>query len=100
VSSPLTVRDAGPGDAVAIARVARASWRETYRDIFEPAFIGDFLSRAYDEDGLARAAATAARRPFAERARAGLLRPQRFRDRWRVETPDCDMTLRRTVAEG
>lgn len=57
---PLTVRDATPGDAAAIARVARASWRETYRDIFEPAFIEDFLARAYGEDGLSRAAATAA----------------------------------------
>lgn len=60
MTSPLTVRNATPGDAGAIARVARASWRETYRDIFEPAFIEDFLARAYGEDGLSRAAATAA----------------------------------------
>jgi [ribosomal protein S5]-alanine N-acetyltransferase len=62
VRSPLSVRDATPSDAAAIARVARASWGETYRDIFEPAFIEDFLTRAYDEAGLARAAAMAADR--------------------------------------
>jgi [ribosomal protein S5]-alanine N-acetyltransferase len=60
VRTALTVRDATPGDAPAIARVARASWRETYRDIFEPAFIEDFLARAYDEAGLARSAEAAA----------------------------------------
>ncbi|MGH2417266.1 MAG: GNAT family N-acetyltransferase [Candidatus Limnocylindria bacterium] len=53
---PLTVRDATPADAPAIARVARASWQDTYRDIFEPAFIEDFLARAYDEAALARTA--------------------------------------------
>jgi ribosomal protein S18 acetylase RimI-like enzyme len=56
------VRDAAPADAAAIARVARASWRETYRDIFARAFIEDFLARAYDEAALARSAATAATR--------------------------------------
>lgn len=62
MSTPLAVRDATPEDAAAIARVARASWRDTYRGIFEPAFIEDFLARAYDEEGLARSAATTAAR--------------------------------------
>jgi [ribosomal protein S5]-alanine N-acetyltransferase len=62
----LTVRDATPGDAEAIRRVAQASWRDTYRDIFEPAFIEDFLARSYDEAGLARAAEQASARPGAE----------------------------------
>jgi ribosomal protein S18 acetylase RimI-like enzyme len=55
MSAPVAVREASPADAEAIARVARASWRDTYRDIFEPDFIEDFLARNYDEAGLARA---------------------------------------------
>jgi len=62
MSSPVTVRDATPGDAGAIGRVAQASWRDTYRDIFEPGFIEDFLARNYGEDALARAAEAAATR--------------------------------------
>ena len=58
--TPATVRDAAPDDAAAISRVAQASWRDTYRDIFEPSFIEDFLARNYDEAGLARAAEAAA----------------------------------------
>ncbi len=58
--TPATVRDAAPGDAAAISRVARASWRDTYRDIFEPSFIEDFLARNYNEAALARAAKAAA----------------------------------------
>lgn len=54
--TPITVRDAGPADAAAIARVARASWTETYRDIFEPDFIEDFLARHYEVGSLAAAA--------------------------------------------
>ncbi len=53
---PVSVRDARPGDAARIAEVARASWTDTYAAIFEPAFIEDFLGRAYGADGLARAA--------------------------------------------
>jgi RimJ/RimL family protein N-acetyltransferase len=56
------VRDARPDDAEAIARVARASWSETYRDIFEPAFIEDFLDRNYDVAGLRQGAAHAEER--------------------------------------
>ncbi len=66
MSSPVTVRQAVPADAEAIARVAQASWRDTYRDIFEPAFIEDFLARNYAADGLARAAELAAARPGSE----------------------------------
>ena len=40
-------------DADAIARVARASWAETYRDIFEPAFIAEFLDANYAPAALA-----------------------------------------------
>ena len=60
--TPVSVRDAVPADAEAIARVARASWAETYRDIFEPAFIDDFLERNYDPARLADAASEAERR--------------------------------------
>jgi ribosomal protein S18 acetylase RimI-like enzyme len=66
VRSAVTVRAAEPSDAEAIERVARASWRDTYRDIFEPAFIDDFLARNYSREGLALAAETAATRPTSE----------------------------------
>ena len=48
-----SVRDAAARDAESIARVARASGTETYRDIFEPAFIEDFLRTNYATDALA-----------------------------------------------
>jgi [ribosomal protein S5]-alanine N-acetyltransferase len=60
--TPVTIRDARPQDAADIARVARASWRDTYRDIFEPEFIDDFLATHYAPDGLARAASRASER--------------------------------------
>ncbi len=60
--SPIAVRDATPSDAAAVQRVAQASWRDTYRDIFEPAFIEDFLARNYSEAALASAATAAATR--------------------------------------
>ena len=60
--TPVTVRDARPQDAADIARVAEASWRDTYRDIFERAFIDDFLATHYAPDGLARAATRASER--------------------------------------
>ncbi|HET9416494.1 MAG TPA: GNAT family N-acetyltransferase [Candidatus Limnocylindria bacterium] len=60
--TPVTIRDARPQDAAAIARVAEASWRDTYRDIFEPDFIDDFLATHYAPDGLARAATRASER--------------------------------------
>ena len=40
----VTVRDARPEDVARIAEVAAASWRDTYRGIFEPAFIDEFLA--------------------------------------------------------
>jgi ribosomal protein S18 acetylase RimI-like enzyme len=54
--TPVTVRDARPEDAEAIARVATASWRDTYRDIFDPAFIDEFLATNYAPEALAAAA--------------------------------------------
>lgn len=50
------VRDATAADAESIARVARASWTETYRDIFEPSFIDDFLRTNYATDALSEQA--------------------------------------------
>ena len=55
-----SVRDASAADADAITRVARTSWTETYRDIFEPEFIERFLADAYDIDRLAASAERAA----------------------------------------
>jgi ribosomal protein S18 acetylase RimI-like enzyme len=60
--APLTVRDASPADGAAIERVARASWAETYRDIFDSAFIERFLNEHYATDALARQAERAASR--------------------------------------
>lgn len=59
---PVTIRDARATDADAIARVARASWTDTYRDIFEAAFIDEFLSANYATDALATQAERAATR--------------------------------------
>ena len=58
--APAVVRDADEADADAIAHVARASWTDTYRDIFDRSFIDDFLARAYAPDAL-RAAVTRSR---------------------------------------
>lgn len=58
--TPVTVRDALATDAEAIASVARASWAETYRDIFEPAFITEFLDANYEPAALAAQASRAA----------------------------------------
>jgi [ribosomal protein S5]-alanine N-acetyltransferase len=60
--TPVTVRDARPDDAAAIERVARASWADTYRDIFEPAYIERFLTDNYAADSLAANAERAATR--------------------------------------
>ncbi len=57
--TPVTVRDARPDDADRIATVARASWEDTYRGIFEADFIADFMARNYRPDDLARAAVSA-----------------------------------------
>ena len=51
--TPVSVRDAVAEDAEAIARVARASWTETYRNIFEPPFIAEFLDANYQPASLA-----------------------------------------------
>jgi ribosomal protein S18 acetylase RimI-like enzyme len=51
-----SIRDASAADAEAIARVARASWTDTYRDIFEPDFIEGFLTRNYALEALAAVA--------------------------------------------
>ena len=64
--TPVTVRDARPEDAGAIERVARASWADTYRDIFEPDHIERFLAENYAVDSLAAAAERAAPRDDAE----------------------------------
>ncbi len=58
----MIVRDAAAADAEAIERIARASWTDTYRDIFDAAYIEDFLSRTYAADALASAAERAAER--------------------------------------
>jgi ribosomal protein S18 acetylase RimI-like enzyme len=60
--TPVIVRDARASDAGRIAEIARASWSETYRDIFEPSYIEDFLARSYVPDDLARGAERAAER--------------------------------------
>ena len=64
--TPVTVRDARPEDAEGIARVATASWWDTYAGILEPEFIEDFLARNYAHDVLATAAERAAERNDAE----------------------------------
>jgi ribosomal-protein-alanine N-acetyltransferase len=56
------VRDARSEDAEAIARVARASWTDTYGEIFEPEFIEGFLARNYAVERLAEATREAERR--------------------------------------
>lgn len=58
----IAVRDARPADAERIAAIARASWTDTYRDIFEPAFIEAFLAANYAVADLAAGAERAAAR--------------------------------------
>ena len=62
----VSVRDAAPADAEAIARVARASWTDTYRDIFEPDFIARFLDENYAVESLRTGATRAAGRDDAQ----------------------------------
>ena len=57
-----SVRDATQSDVEAIGRVAHASWTDTYRDIFEPAFIETFMAEHYAHDALASAVERAADR--------------------------------------
>ena len=54
------VRDATAADAARVAEVARASWTDTYRDIFDPAFIEEFLATNYRVEDLAAGASRAA----------------------------------------
>lgn len=58
-AAEIRVRDAVAADAPRIAAVARASWTDTYRDIFDPAFIEDFLATNYRVEDLARGASRA-----------------------------------------
>ncbi|MGH2402754.1 MAG: GNAT family N-acetyltransferase [Candidatus Limnocylindria bacterium] len=60
--NPVSVRDAAPADAEAIARVARASWTDTYADIFDPDYIEGFLAENYAVDSLRAGAERAAAR--------------------------------------
>ena len=60
--TPVEVRDAVSQDAEAIAAIARVSWTETYRDIFEPDFIQGFLDENYAIPSLRAAATRAAAR--------------------------------------
>lgn len=60
--TPIAVRDATAEDAEAIARVARASWAETYQGIFDASYIEDFVTHAYRPDALAAQADRAGRR--------------------------------------
>jgi ribosomal-protein-alanine N-acetyltransferase len=58
----IEVRDARSEDAEAIARVARASWTDTYGNIFEPDFIEEFLARNYAVERLREATREAKQR--------------------------------------
>lgn len=58
-----TVRDARPEDAPRIAEVARHSWADTYRDIFDADFIESFVERNYAPADLAAQAERAAAAP-------------------------------------
>ena len=62
----VVVREARDADAGEIARVARASWTETYRDIFDAAFIEDFMERAYAPEALRAAIERSASAPLGE----------------------------------
>ena len=57
------VRDAEPSDAAQIAAIARDSWTETYRDVFDAAFIKNFLATHYRVKDLAAGAARAREAP-------------------------------------
>lgn len=66
MKAPVAVRDARPEDAPAIARVARASWLDTYDGIFAPDVIEAFLAEHYAPETLAIAAANALERAHLE----------------------------------
>jgi GNAT superfamily N-acetyltransferase len=52
--SELSVRDARPADAEAIARVARASWKAAYQEYLDPAYVDAELADGYAVPTLAR----------------------------------------------
>lgn len=56
VTPPITVRDAVPMDAAAVATIARASWTDTYGEIFDAGFIERFLAEHYVPAALAEQA--------------------------------------------
>lgn len=64
--TPVIVRDATAADAARISEVARASWTETYRDIFDAAFIEEFLDTHYRVEDLAAGAARSHEAPDRE----------------------------------
>ncbi len=50
----VTFEQAQQSDVEGIQHVAAESWRATYKGIFSPEFITDFLARAYSMEGLSR----------------------------------------------
>lgn len=48
----MTVRRATLGDVTAVARVARAAWADTYRDLLRPETIEAFVANAYSPERL------------------------------------------------
>jgi ribosomal protein S18 acetylase RimI-like enzyme len=50
----LTYQRAEESDVPDIQRVVAESWSVTYRDIFTPEFVADFLARSYSTEGLIR----------------------------------------------
>lgn len=53
-ASNLAIDRATEADVEGIRRVASIGWRTTYRDIYTPEHIGDFIDRAYSLEGLTR----------------------------------------------
>lgn len=54
----MKVRHAHVNDITAIQDVARNTWHDTYEDIFEAAFIEEFIDKAYSEDNLKKSIET------------------------------------------
>lgn len=51
----LVYAQAQEADAEGIQHVAGESWRATYKDIYSPEYIAEFVARAYSIEGLVRA---------------------------------------------
>ena len=64
VRDSLSISPAADVDVPGIRRVATASWRTTYREVFTRDFIDRFLDDAYSLDGLRRSVANPAHRFF------------------------------------